>query len=102
MSVYRFPPMKGLEGFTAREQHRKIRSELSEAMNCEIRYRCGGRQDREERENYGMELLDIIHATETALRMEFDADEIEELRAKVIEKNAKRGYYGGNDEKVIA
>ena len=41
-----------------------------------------------------MELMDVIHAAETALRMEFSYEEVEALRDRVEEKNRKRGYYG--------
>jgi len=47
----------------------------------------------EARWNYGMELMDVIHAAETALRMSFADEELEDLRQDVIEKNEKRGYY---------
>lgn len=40
-----------------------------------------------------MELMDVIHAAETALRMDFGEEEAEELRRKVIGKNENRGYY---------
>lgn len=84
MSVYRFPAIAGLEEFATEDHLRKIESEYMEA---ELAY------EAKERQLYGMELLDIIHATETALRMDFSEQEIEELRARVIEKNSRRGYY---------
>ena len=84
MSVYIFPAIAGLEEFATEDQLRKIESEHREA---ELAY------EAKERQLYGMELLDIIHATETALRMEFTENEVEELRARVIEKNYKRNYY---------
>ena len=40
-----------------------------------------------------MELMDVIHAAETALRMEFDDAEVDGLREAVEEKNRERGYY---------
>lgn len=84
MSVYRFPAIANIDVFDTLEQLKHIERELREAYEANY--------DRE-RQNYGMELLDIIHATETALRMEFSDQEVDELRAKVIEKNARRGYY---------
>ena len=90
MSVYRFPPV--ITDNDLRQQIQKILTELKEAKSAEIRYRCSGKE-RIEKTALGMELLDIIHATETALRMEYTEDEVDELRAKVIEKNANRGYY---------
>ena len=46
---------------------------------------------------YGMELMDVIHAAETALRMEFSDAEVVGLQLKVIEKNRGRGYYGEDE-----
>ncbi len=37
--------------------------------------------------------MDVIHAAETALRMEFSDAEVNGLRDAVKEKNRKRGYY---------
>ena len=84
MSIYRFPAIKNYNAFTNTEQLKYIEGELREAYSANY---------DKERQAYGMELLDVIHATETALRMEFSEQEVEELAAKVREKNAKRGYY---------
>ena len=92
MSIYRFPAYIVTNDMNLRSQLDKILSEYREAKSQEIRYRCGGK-DIIERQALGMELLDIIHATETALRMEFTDEEVEDYRAKVIEKNANRNYY---------
>lgn len=92
MSIYRFPAFKITDDMDIRSQITKIHTELKEAKSAEIRYRCCGKE-RIEKTALGMELLDIIHATETALRMEYTEEEVEELRAKVIEKNANRMYY---------
>ena len=92
MSIYRFPAFKTNNDMTLREQMEKIKTEWKEAKSAEIRYRCNGKE-RIEKTALGMELLDIIHATETALRMDYTEEEVEELRTKVIEKNATRGYY---------
>lgn len=89
--IYRFPPYTK-ENVTLREQMEKIKTELREAKSAEIRYRCGGR-GRIEKQALGMELLDIIHAVETALRSEYTDEEVEDLRFKVIEKNQNRMYY---------
>ena len=51
------------------------------------------RDPEREKRAYGMELMDVIHAAETALRMEFSEDEAAELQSAVIGKNGKRGYY---------
>lgn len=90
MSIYRFPAV--VTDNNLREQLQKILTEYKEAKSAEIRYRCNGKE-RVEKTAFGMELLDIIHATETALRMEYTEEEVEELRARVIEKNGNRGYY---------
>ena len=53
--------------------------------------------DRDEiemyRTAYGMELMDVIHAAETALRMELTDAEVDGLSEAVEEKNRRRGYY---------
>lgn len=90
MSVYRFPAV--VTDNSLKDQMEKIKSEYREAKRAEICYRCGGREDID-KESLGMELLDLIHATETAIRMTFSDQEVEELRAKVIDKNARRCYY---------
>lgn len=96
MSVYRFPALVVDEDCNLKTQINKVKSELAEAKRAEITYRCAGR-GKIHKTALGVELLDIIHAVETALRMEFDDAEVEELRAKVIEKNGRRGYYGTVD-----
>lgn len=95
MSIYRFPAV--ITGNDIRDQIQKIHTELKEAKSAEIRYRCCGKE-RIEKTALGMELIDIIHAVETALRMEYSEEEVEELAAKVREKNARRGYYGGGKQ----
>lgn len=54
----------------------------------------------EARDAYGMELMDVIHAAETALRMKFDDSEVDQLRAAVEAKNRERGYYGEAEREV--
>lgn len=91
MSFYRFPAISGIEKITNKQQIEKIRSEYIEVARAEIRYRCEKENDK--RVDYGMELMDIIHAAETALRIEFTEDEVAELRKMVEEKNRARDYY---------
>ena len=91
MSIYRFPSMANIDEMSLKDQLEKIKSEWREAKCAEIRYRCSG----ESKHELGVELLDIIHATETALRIVFTDEEVEELRADVIKKNAVRSYYEG-------
>lgn len=86
MSVYRFPKHQSVDEYSQRQAHEKIGEELLEAVAS---YSC----NYDVTEEYGMELMDVIHATETAIRMMFTDEEAEELRAKVIAKNANRGYY---------
>ena len=92
MSIYRFPAFKVDDDMNLRSQIDKIKTELREAKSAEIRYRCNGKEGIE-KTALGMELLDIIHATETALRMEYTEEEVEDLRNKVIVKNQARNYY---------
>lgn len=84
MSVYRFPPMANMESQTVQKQLDKIAEELEEASNA---------YEYETNDQFGVELMDIIHATETLLRMHFTNDEVDRYRAAVVFKNARRAYY---------
>lgn len=88
---YRFPAMARLDMWTREGQVDKILAEANEALAEQFRLDCKG--DAERRVAYGMELMDVIHAAETALRMEFDDEEVETLRGCVERKNHERGYY---------
>ena len=92
---YRFPAMARLGWFTNNEQAIHIIGEAEEAMSAQnyVDYGSGSGDREADRTAYGMELMDVIHAAETALRMEFDDDEVAELRDAVEAKNRKRGYY---------
>lgn len=98
---YRFPAMAKLGEWTNEEQAEKVWDEATEAYNA-LRdslwdYDTGTRREEmsdSDRTAYGMELMDVIHAAETAMRMEFSDAEVVGLQLKVIEKNRKRGYYG--------
>lgn len=99
---YRFPAMGLLDDWDSEDQIDKVRSETVEAYralrNCLWDYDTGKRREEPieaDRAAYGMELMDVIHAAETALRMEFTDAEVVKLRDAVEEKNRKRGYYGG-------
>lgn len=102
---YRFPAMAKLGEWTNEEQAEKVWDEATEAYNA-LRdslwdYDTGTRREEmsdSDRTAYGMELMDVIHAAETALRMEFSDAEVVGLQLKVIEKNRKRGYYKGGAE----
>lgn len=90
-SFYRFPRLKEIEQLSRKDQVAKIRSECIEADKASIRY--GLYRGEDERSDYGIELMDVIHAVETALRMEFDDEEVKELRDHTERKNRERGYY---------
>lgn len=93
--------MKNLGDFTISDQLAKIEDETKEAIKAcgdygcvQLETRFDSPQAEKAREEYLMELLDIIHCVETALRMEYvDEAEYERIRQLVIEKNRKRGYY---------
>lgn len=96
---YRFPAIAASDGFSRLDQFGKLIEEVSEveaARNViDLAYNfCDDRDEIEMyRTAYGMELMDVIHAAETALRMEFSDAEVDGLREAVEEKNRKRGYY---------
>lgn len=84
--MYNFPTYRKIpDGMSDRlDQIEKIRSEVWEAeAECSFK----GSPIK-----YIMELWDIVHATETALR-EFPAPLVDACRKVVIENNRARGYY---------
>ncbi len=87
--LFNFPPSKFVppEGLTRAGQADHIVEEAAEI------YAEATREDQPSQERYIEELLDCIHACETALR-EFDPEDIDKGVAAVIEKNKARGYYG--------
>lgn len=97
---YRFPAMEQLNEFTDADQLAHIQSEVTEAFILHERWAITAIVTNDDdmtkcdRNLYGMELMDVIHSTETALRKEFSPEEVAQLRDAVIEKNRKRGYYG--------
>lgn len=93
---YRFPAMANIGDLTTDGQAAKILEEADEAKSAQAFwcYGNGSGDEDADRIAYGMELMDVIHAAETALRMEFSDAEAVRLQLKVIEKNRKRGYYG--------
>jgi galactose-1-phosphate uridylyltransferase len=97
---YRFPAMAKLGEFTNEEQAEKVWDEATEAFNALLDslwdYDTGTRREEmsdSDRTAYGMELMDVIHAAETALRIEFSDEEVESLKDAVIVKNYNRRYY---------
>lgn len=78
----RFAPSNA-EGYTRRGQADQITQEAAEAFSAA--------ESGDER-TYVVELLDCIHACETALS-EFDDALISDAWQEVVYKNAERGYY---------
>lgn len=76
-------------------QARKVAEEVVEALHAVDQW--GG----ENVDGYIMELMDVVHAAETALR-EFPEDVLDAAKASAIEKNGRRGYYGERKEDIDA
>lgn len=101
MTSYQFPRMKDTAKWGIYEQFDKIKEEVNEAERAcgtygYVQLATGYASPNAElaRNGYLMELVDIIHCVETALRIEdVTDDEYEEIKRLVIEKNRKRGYY---------
>ena len=101
---YRFPEIRHRNKVGSRKQLAKVLEECSEACDAhndwsiETALHCSGgwalENVVEARDAYGMELMDVIHAAETVLRMEFSETEVEMLRDAVERKNREMGYYG--------
>ena len=87
--TFNFPVTKFCSdnGYTRRGQADQITQEAAEVFSA---------AEGDDDEKFIVELLDCIHACETALA-EFDDALIDEAWAKVIWKNAERGYYGEYD-----
>lgn len=75
-------------GYTRRGQADQITQEAAEVFSA---------AERGDGDAYVEELLDCIHACETALS-EFDGETIAAARDAVVRKNAARGYYSGDAE----
>lgn len=66
----------------------RVRSEVIEVIDA----KCNHESD----ERVAEELMDVIHAAETALRLlPFNENELDAIKRGVIEKNKARNYYGG-------
>lgn len=100
---YRFPAIAASDGFSRLDQFGKLIEEVSEVESARRTLSladdfCDDRDEIEMyRTAYGMELMDVIHAAETALRMEFSENEVDNLKIATIVKNIKRGYYEWDD-----
>lgn len=97
-SVYRFPAMAKIKEWTFEQQLEKLREEIAEVEDAyELIGRVSPYTAPEDilvrRISLGIELLDVIHACETALRMGFSDEKVIALKDSVIAKNRERGYY---------
>lgn len=96
---YRFPAMAMFREYDSKDQLEYIQGEAIEAFQQYARWKFAVQQDLSygkvngERIAYGLEIMDVIHAAETALRIEFSDDEISMMRDAVEAKNRRRGYY---------
>ena len=92
---YRFPAMASLGEYKPMQQAVYICGETKEAIDACAFYLESPSWSA--RRGYGMELMDVIHAAETALRMEFSDADVEMLRDAVERKNRESGYYGNQE-----
>lgn len=84
---WQFPPIAEPEDLPHQILH--IKAELLEAAEA-----CGAKNIQHTAE----ELMDVIHAAETALRLlEAEGMDLDAIKRGVIEKNQRRGYYGGDE-----
>lgn len=95
---YRFPAMVGLRKWTIEQQLEKSREETSEIEEAYEEFRHISPYTAPEVAEYfrwhlGMEIVDRMHSDETALRILFSYEEVEQLRDAVEVKNRKKGYY---------
>ena len=75
-------------------KHEKTVSEQLEHLQSEVIETMHAWYTGESVYDVGTELLDVIHAAETTLRMlNFTNYELNDLKDRVIQKNAERGYY---------
>lgn len=82
--TWQFPPIA--EPPSLIMQIGRVRGEVREVVNAKL----GG----EGVERTAEELMDVIHAAETALRLlPLDELELDRIKRGVVEKNDRRGYY---------
>lgn len=98
MSFYRFPKIKNkrILNESSNACVNKIVLEVREARDA-LDGIGGFNGVMHGRLMYGMELMDVIHAAETALRFDFSDYEVEQMRKDVEAKNRARGYYDEED-----
>lgn len=83
---WQFPPIA--EPLGLRQQIISISGEVKEALDAY--------DDGEPCERIAEELMDVCHRAESAIRqLPFDDNQLSAVKRGVIEKNDRRGYYGG-------
>ena len=83
---YRFPAIAEPEPFGPQLQH--VKDEATEAIEAYY--------EELPPAEVATELMDVIHAAETALRqLKMSDSELASVRMGVVVKNERRGYYGG-------
>lgn len=86
--TWQFPPIAEPPNLIL--QIGRVRGEAMEVVKAKL--------DHEGDERIAEELMDVIHAAETALRLlPFNELELDRVKRYVIAKNDKRGYYGGGE-----
>ena len=88
---YRFPAMAKLGEYKPMQQAAYLCGEANEAIDACAFYLESHLESA--RRDYGMKLMEVIYAAETALRMEFSDIEVDKLRNAVEAKNRERDYY---------
>lgn len=84
--TWQFPPIA--EPLGLRQQIISIAGEVKEALDAY--------DDGEPNERIAEELVDVLHRAETAIReLPFNELELDRIKRGVVEKNDRRGYYGG-------
>lgn len=87
IDFYRFPVMAKISEWDFTQQITKLEEEVKEVSSAYL-------HEGDSNIATGIELMDIIHAAETGLRMLFTDEEVYHLRALAELKNKKRNYYG--------
>ena len=91
--VWQFPAYNQFRTEDVGDQLGKIELELCEAKNAHIEFISNPNQDN--KDALIIELMDVIHAVETALRsIDYRSSaNLNIMKTKVIKKNKDRGYY---------
>lgn len=86
---WQFPPCPQWIPSNDYARYEQVCAVLSEAREAKVAFE---RRSEDGMLSYVMELMDVIHACETALR-EFDPRHLDAAKMLVIRKNDDRGYY---------